>query len=111
MSLSQQIYALASQQLELSLALRNALENAKWYEAAVAQGKLTKVLDTMAELIPSLDTHAGELLVRSYAELAAKLEADCQRLTAQIAARKQKQTPPEAAGEVGTEPPRKGGRR
>jgi hypothetical protein len=71
----------------------------------------------MAEWIPSLDTHAGELLVRSYMDLAAKLEADCQRLAAQIAARKQKQpaqaapAPVSAAGEVGTEPPRKAGRR
>lgn len=110
MSLSSQMYALASRQMERALALRNAVDNAKWYEAAVAQAELTRTLESMAELLPSLDVHAGELLVRTYAELAAKLDADCQRLAAQVAARKQ-QAAARETGQVGTEPPRKPGRR
>ena len=110
MSLSHQMYALASQQMEQALALRNAVDNAKWYEAAVAQAELTKTLDSMADLLPSLDTHAGELLVRTYAELATKLDADCNRLAAEVAVKKQQQaTAP--AGQVGTEPPRKANKR
>lgn len=79
----------------------------------MAQAELIRMLDKMAELLPSLDTHAGELLVRSYADLAAKLDADCKRLNAEAEVRKQQQAAKqeERAGQVGTEPPRKALRR